>query len=275
MTPVTVDEQMVWSLACQTRADDVVVVGVATPMALIAALLARHLLHPELTIIAAATFDPRLHDVAGPMLAPGMLNDLGVGTLSQTEILDQIQRGRVTLQFVSPAQVDGRGRLNTSRVRAGDGSVRILPGGLATGDIAVLIGRLIAYRATHSTRFLPRDVTFVTGAGHDPTAPEWRRNRRLPGSGVTAVVTSRAILRWNEAGDTVYLESIHGGAAVDEVIAGCGFRLEINPPIVQSEVPPPDAIDLLRKVVDPLGTRRLEVKATRREALEELERQRR
>ena len=59
------------------------------------------------------------------------------------------------------------------------------------------------------------------------------------------------------------------------MIAGCGFRLEINPPIVQSEVPPPDAIDLLRKVVDPLGTRRLEVKATRREALEELERQRR
>ena len=182
---------MVWSLACQTRADDVVVVGVATPMALIAALLARHLLHPELTIIAAATFDPRLHDVAGPMLAPGMLNDLGVGTLSQTEILDQIPTGsgHLAVRQPPPRWTGGAASIPVAFVPA-TGSVRILPGGLATGDIAVLIGRLIAYRATHSTRFLPRDVTFVTGAGHDPTAPEWRRNRRLPGSGVTAVVTS-------------------------------------------------------------------------------------
>lgn len=271
MTDVTIAEQMVWALARMTRPDDVVVVGVATPMAVTAALLARELIHPNLTIIAAATVDPVIHDVATPMLHPEMLHDLGVGTLSQVDMLDQIQRGRITLQFVSPAQVDERARLNTSRVPAPDGSLRRLPGGLATGDIAVLIGRLVAYRAVHSPRFLPSEVAFVTGAGHDPSHPQWRQARGLPGAGVVAVVTDRAVLEWTDERDAVRLTSIHGGASAEEAVAGCGFPLRFEPPVPHTEAPPEEALDLLRTVIDPLGTRRLEVRATRQKALMDLE----
>lgn len=271
MTGPTVAEQMVWTLALQARPDDVVVVGVATPMAVTAALIAREVLVPSLTIIAAATVDPLVHDVSAPMLRPDTLADLGVGTLSQTEILDQIQRGRVTLQFVSPAQVDGRGRLNTSRVRLPNGAMRLLPGGLATGDIAVLIGRLVAYRASHSPRFLAGEVDFVTGAGHDSAHPEWRRSRGLPGAGVVAVVTDKAVLEWSEDRSTVRLASVHAGAQVSDVADGCGFSLSVTPPVPASPQPPPEAVDLLRHVIDPLGISRLEVRATRAEALAALE----
>jgi acyl CoA:acetate/3-ketoacid CoA transferase beta subunit len=273
VTPVTIDEQMVWALALQTRRDDVVVVGVATPMAVTAALLAREVLHPGLTIIAAATVDPILHDVSQPMMHPDRLDDLGVGTLAQTEILDQIQRGRVTLQFVSPAQVDGMGRLNTSRVHRPDGSVRRLPGGLATADIAVLIGRLIAYRAAHSPRFLPAEVAFTTGAGHD-SGPGWRAQRRLPGAGVVAAVTDQAVLQWTDTRDAVRLASVHADATAEAAVAGCGFALDVPDAVPVTEAPPPEALDLLRRVIDPLGIRRLEVRATRADALAAMKQQR-
>lgn len=271
MTGPSVAEQMAWTLARMTRSDDVIVVGVATPMAVTAALLARELIHPDLTIIAAATVDPVTHDVADPMLHPQMLDDLGIGTLSQIEILDQIQRGRVSLQFVSPAQVDEKGRLNTSRVRAPDGSIRRLPGGLATGDIAVLIGRLVAYRAAHSPRFLPQAVSFVTGAGHDASDPSWRHTRGLPGSGVVTVVTDKAVLDWTGDRSAVHLTSIHGGATTDEAVQGCGFPLRIDPPIPPTEPPPPEALELLHHVIDPRGTLRLEMRDTRAAALADLE----
>ena len=196
MTDVSPAELIVWTLARQVQPDDVVVVGVATPIAAAAALLARALLAPTATVIVAATIDPLLHAVSAPMLEPESLDSLGVGTITQAELLDQIQRGRVTLQFVSPAQVDGQGRLNTSRVARADGSHRRLPGGLATGDIAVLIGRLFAYRSAHSPRFLPATVDFTTGVGHANGAA-WRMERGLPGTGVQGIVTDMATLAWS------------------------------------------------------------------------------
>ncbi len=267
----TVDEQMVWSMAQMTRPDDVVVVGVATPMAIAAALLARELLHPDLTLIAAATVDTETHDIALPMVESGLMDRLGVGTLSQTEILDQIQKGHITLQFVSPAQVDGNGRLNTSRVSRPDGTVMRLPGGLATGDIAVLVGRLVAYRASHTPRFLASEAAFTTGAGHDRLPPEERARRGLPGSGVVAVVTDKAVLRWSKDRSSVGLASVHSGSTVTEVVDGCGFDLKVDDPAATTEPPPAEALELLRTVIDPHGVRRLETRKGRAEALSALE----
>jgi acyl CoA:acetate/3-ketoacid CoA transferase beta subunit len=177
----TVDEQIAWCLACCCRAGDVLVVGVATPLAAAAGQLARALLVPDLVLIEAAAVDVAPHDVATPMVQPEVIAAEAVGVYAQIEILDAIQRGRITLQFVSPAQVDGAGNLNTSRVRATDGTMRRLPGGLAHADIACLIGRLVAYRAAHEQRFLPEQVDFVTGAA----------------GRVGTIVTSAAVLSWD------------------------------------------------------------------------------
>ncbi len=265
---VSIDEQMVWAMAVQARPDDVIVVGVATPMAVAAALLARELVSPSITVITAATVEPAPHDIAQPMIETGMLDRIGVTTLAQAEILDQIQRGRVSLQFISPAQVDGTGRLNTSRIAA-DGGWRRLPGGLATADIAVLIGRLVAYRAVHRRRFLPDRVDFVTGAGHE-LDDDVRRTRRLPGSGVTAIVTDEAVLEWGPGGFGVV--SAHGRGTASSIAEGCGFDVRV-PDVLEATPPPPrEALELLRTVIDPHGIRRLEVRSTRAAALEALAR---
>lgn len=230
----TVD-QIVWSLACECRADDVVIVGVATPVATAAVFLARELLVPDLTVIVAASVDPDTADIAEQMLWPETMARSATGTFGQATIIDLIQRGGVTLQFVSPAQLDGAGRLNASWVPTANGATRRLPGALALPDVTALVGRVVAYRVDHSTRFLVPRVTFVTGAASaERTAPSWRY-----GDGVVAAVTSRALLRWEA--DDVRLESLHPGESMHEAVAGCGFPLAVDPMPATTPTPPPQA----------------------------------
>lgn len=249
----TVDEQIAWCLACCCRAGDVLVVGVATPLAAAAGQLARALLVPDLVLIEAAAVDVAPHDVAAPMVQPEVIAAEAVGVYAQTEILDAIQRGRITLQFVSPAQVDGHGNLNTSRVRAADGTMRRLPGGLAHADVACLIERLVAYRATHELRFLPERVDFVTGAA----------------GRVGTIVTSAAVLSWD--GEQYRVASLHDGVTREQAVAGCGFALDVPAHPPTTEQPPPEALRLLREEIDPHGMRRLETREGREAALHELE----
>lgn len=256
---MSVADQLVWALARQARPGDVLIVGVATPIATAAALLARALLVEDLTVIVAASVDPDPHDIAVPMLQADAVARLAVGTFGQTEVLDLLGRGGVSLQFVSPAQVDGAGRLNTSRVRRPDGSWRRLPGGLATGDIAVLVGRLVAYRAEHSPRFLPANVDFVTGAG-----PE-------AGAGVRAIVTGTALLGWDEGRSGFRLDALQPGATVPAAVAGCGFPLLVTDDVDVLDPIPPDALHLLDDLIDPHNVRRLETRAGRAPALAVLE----
>lgn len=266
-------DQIVWSLACEAREGDVAVIGVATPIAAAAAQLARALLVTDMTLISAASVDPAPYDIAVTMTDAGAIARNSSGTMGQAQILDSIQRGRVSLQFISPAQVDGAGRLNTSRVPHPDGGIRRLPGGLATGDIAVLIGRLVAYRAAHTPRFLPAEVTFATGAGHDGSPDggrTWRTDRALPGAGVQTIVTDVGVIRWAPEQHAFRLASVHPGHKVEEAKAGCGFPLASDDNVPTTTPPPEEAMQLLEQVIDPSGLRRLEVPAERADAQAQL-----
>lgn len=261
---MSVADRMTWAMAQEVTDGDVIVVGVSTPMALCAALVGREL-RSDVTVIAAATVQPTGLDVGAITADPAAIERHGVGCLSQFEILDQIQRGRVTLQFISPLQVDQHGRFNTSRIRTTDGGWRRFPGGLAHGDVAVLVGRLVAYRAEHSTRFLVQEVDFTTGAG-SVEGPDWRSARKLPGRGVQMIVTDRSVLY-----PTAGAEWRIGAAAgpLDDLINTSAI------PLVCEHAPetfsaPPSWGQALIDEADPAGMRRLEVPSSRPDALREL-----
>ncbi|MTD13445.1 hypothetical protein GIS00_05735 [Nakamurella sp. YIM 132087] len=198
-------DAVIWSLARQCRPGDVLVVGVGTPIALAAGLLARELLVPDLTLIASSAVQPPLHDIAVSMVDPTYIPRQATAVLGHTEVLDLIGRGGITLQFVSPAEVDGTGALNTTRVRAPDGTDRRLPGALALPDVAVLVGRLVAYRIGHSKRFLPAKVHHVTGAA----------------GRVTRVVTEAA--EFAVGPDRARIIALQPGHDLDQVRAATGF----------------------------------------------------
>jgi glutaconate CoA-transferase subunit B len=230
-------------------------------MALCAALVGREL-RQNVTVIAAATVQPIGLDVSAITTNPSMVARHGVGTLTQLEILDQIQRGRITLQFVSPLQVDQRARLNTSRIRTAGGGWRRFPGGLAHGDVAVLVGRLVAYRAEHSKRFLVEEVDFTTGAGNEHGS-EWRTARGLPGNGVRMIVTDKAVLRPT---DGAQWRIVAAAAPLADLVEASGIPLVPDPVVASFSPPPPSALALLDEI-DPAGLRRLEVRADRPAAI--------
>lgn len=261
-----VADQMVWAMAREARAGDVAVVGVATPMAAAAVLLARELLVEDMHVIVAASVDPTPYDIAAPMRQADAVARRSVGTLPQATILDMIQRGRISLQFVSPAQLDGQGRLNVSRVPGRDGSLRRLPGGLAIGDVSVLVGRLVAYRAGHTPRFLVPEVAFTTGAGH-ADGDAWRSEHALPGAGCRSIVTDVAVMRWDAERSGFRLASVHEGHTVDEAVEGCGFALLVDDHVPTTDTPTDRAMRLLDQEIDPLGVRRMEVPAERAAAV--------
>ncbi|MBP2367786.1 hypothetical protein [Pseudonocardia parietis] len=256
--PRAVANRVIWNLARQCRPDDVVIVGVATPLAAAAVLLARELLVPDLTVLLGTAVSPRTHDIAEGLVDAAAASRHAAGDYRQTEVLDALGRGRVTLQFVSPAQLDGDGAINASRVPDRDGGLQRLPGSLALADTAALVGRLVAYRAAHSRRFLVERVSFVTGAG------------RRTGRGIHAAVTDRAVIDF--ASGPPRLAAIAGGADRDDVRADCGFALGTAPSPAVMEEPPAAAVALLDTVIDPQLTRLLEVPAARAEALDRWER---
>jgi acyl CoA:acetate/3-ketoacid CoA transferase beta subunit len=249
----SLDELLAWTMARQTRPGDVLVVGVATPLAALAGQLARELLHPDLVMVESASVGLPAHDVADPYANHERLSASAVGVFGQNEILDAIQHGRITIQFLSPAQVDGRGRMNASRIRRPDGTVKRFPGSLAIPDVSALVGRLVVYRASHEPRFLVPEVDFVSGAGDR----------------VAAIVTSAAVLE--RSGEGFRLASVHPGVSVDEAVAGCGFDLDVPASVHETERPPDEALRLVRETLDPHGLRRMEVREGREAALATLE----
>ncbi len=258
---MTVADRMAWAMAQEVADGDVIVVGVATPMALCAALVGREL-RSNVTVIAAATVQPTGLDVGAITADPAAIERHGVGCLGQFEILDQIQRGVVTLQFVSPLQVDQHGRFNTSRIRTADGGWRRFPGGLAHGDVAVLVGRLVAYRAEQSTRFLVQEVDFTTGAG-SVEGPDWRSARKLPGLGVQMIVTDRSVLRPTDGAEW---QISAAAGPLGDLIDTSAIPL-VSDPEVETFSAPPQWAQALIEAADPPGMRRLEVRSTRQDAI--------
>lgn len=198
-----------WALATECRADDVLIVGVGTPIAAAAAFLARSLVAPTMTIIVSGAVDPPPGDLADLLSDPPAITRRAAAVLGQADLLDLVQRGTATLQFISPAQLDPAGNVNTVRVGTGAGARR-LAGCLAIPDTAALVGRLVAYRVDGS-RLVTARVDHVTGLGHDEAT---RHRWHLPGRGVVAVIDDegRRTLGPGGLGDRVPLEPVPADA---------------------------------------------------------------
>lgn len=235
---MTAIEDVCWALAHECRHDDVLIVGVATPIAAAAAFVARELLVRDLTIIMGGTVDPPATDVAALLTDPFAVSRAAEVTLGQGDLLTLLQRGTITLQFVSPAQVDMTGAINTSRVRSATGAWKRLPGCLALPDTAALVGRLVAYRIDGGDRFLVDTVDHRTGMGTDTAV---RTRFGLSGAGVTAVITEQGRLTINE------IDGISGPAT----------------PLPHM---PAEVATFLAEVVDPHGVLGLETRHARAEA---------
>jgi glutaconate CoA-transferase subunit B len=238
-------------LAREIADDDVVGVGLGTPLGLAAALMARRTHAPGATVLVSGAVSPRA-SVAECMGGAGTLAGRAAGYVSHLESMEMAERRAMTLQFLRPAQIDALANMNVSRLEGPGGEPLRLPGGLATADVAKLLGRLVIYHTDHRPRSLPATVAFVTGAGGgDPERGTL---------GPATLVTNRAVLDFDSGAWRV--RSLHAGESADEVAELTGF--ELHGAAGAPETPPPSAAELEALAeVDELAIRELEFRDTR------------
>lgn len=233
--------------------DDVVGVGLGTPLALAAALAARRCHAARSHLLVAGALSPDA-DLETCLRGAAALSGRTAAYVPHVLTMEMAERRSMTLQFLRPAQVDGNGNANTSRIPVGDGSVRRLPGGLATADVFRILPRVVLYHTDHRPRSLPPQVSFVTGAGGgDPVAGT---------RGPVRLITDRAVFEFTAEGPR--LESLHPGEDLDAVRNETGFSFAVDE-VVETAPPSVDELAALDEV-DPHALRELELRSTRQAA---------
>ncbi len=232
--------QMVVALARLLRDGETVFFGVASPIPMVAALLARRLHAPNLVILTiTGGVSPEPERLPTSTVDPALLHGARA-RITLTDIFDLSARGRLDTAFLSGVQIDRRGRINMSAI--GDfrrPSVR-LPGGAGSAAIMPTAGRTILWRTRHDPRTFVPELAFVTAAGN-----------------VDRVVTPLCVFRRVDGLLTV--ESVHLTSNADEVRARTGFPVEVGPD-TPSTPPPSEAERAALRQVDPAGIVRTELR---------------
>ena len=242
---------MACCLAREILDTDVVGVGLGTPLGLAAALLAQRVHAPGAHVLIGGAVSPRA-GVAACMGGAGALAGRAAGFVSHLETMEMAERQTMTLQFLRPAQVDARANMNVSRVEGADGAWLRLPGGLATADVTLLLGRIVLYHTDHRIRSLPARVHYLTGVGGG--------DERAGTRGPVCLITDRAVLDFEQGSWRV--RSLHPRQSASEVQARTGFPLAAGASAPGTAPPTAGELDALIEV-DELALRELEFRTTR------------
>ena len=233
----TPGELMVVSAAREIRDGEVVFVGMRLP--LIAFVVAKKTHAPN----AVGLFENGvIRSTPSPELIYTMADPANIKNATQCldmlGVMGLLQSGRVHLGFLGAAEVDRFGNLNSTEVRGAKGMTR-LPGSGGACDIASLAQRFVTLLG-HSKERLPERVSYVTSPGNGD-GRGWRQRVGLPRGGPSAVITSKAVLRFGDDGEA-YLSSTHPGVEVEEVLRNTGWRLRVSDQV--SSTPEPNAEEL-------------------------------
>jgi len=238
----TLGELMVAAAAREIRDREVVFVGMRLP--LIAFVVAKKTHAPnavglfENGVIRATPARELIYTMADP---PNILG--ATQCLDMLGVMSLLQSGRVHLGFLGAAEADRFGNLNSTEVSGPRGTVR-LPGSGGACDIASLAQRFVVL-LEHAKQRLPERVSFITSPGNGD-GPGWRKRVGLPRGGPSAVITTKAVLRFGEDGEA-YLSSVHPGIEVDEVLHNTGWKLRVDEKMEQTPEPTAEELQAIRE----------------------------
>jgi glutaconate CoA-transferase, subunit B len=238
----TLGELMVAAAAREIKDGEIAFIGMRLP--LIAFVVAKRTHAPnavglfENGVIRTTPAPELIYTMADPPNIKGATQ-----CLDMLGVMSLLQSGRVNLGFLGAAEVDRFGNLNSTQVQAGDKFIR-LPGSGGACDIASLAHRYVAM-IEHSKHRLPERVSYITSPGNGDGTPHWRKRVGLPRGGPSAVITTKAVLRFDESGQA-YLASYHPGVTPDDVCANTGWRLHISPDAHETEPPSEAEVGVIR-----------------------------
>ena len=231
-------DMMAVAMARLLNSGETVFHGVASPLPMVATLLAKQLHAPGLTylnITGAVDSEPEHLPVS--TVDPALLHGTRA-LVTLADLFDLSARGRLDVAFLSGVQIDAEGRINLSAIGSYDRPAVRLPGGAGSAMLMPTARRVILWRTKHDPRTFVERLYFVTAAGN-----------------VDRVVTPLGIFARRDG--RLEVESLHPGVASQVFQDATGFTVAVGPETPVT--PPPTAEELaVLRAIDPDGVVRSE-----------------
>jgi glutaconate CoA-transferase, subunit B len=234
---ITPDEMMSVAASRALRNGQVCFVGIGLPST--AANLARRLHAPNLVLIyESGTLDSRPEQL--PLsIGDGVLATSALTVISVPEVFNYwLQPGRIDIGFLSGAQIDRMGNINTTVIGEYDEPLVRLPGSGGAPEIASSCREVIVVMRQRARAFVEQ-VDFVTSVGYG-TGPDDRAVLGLRGRGPTRVITDLGVLEPDPETRELVLTALHPGVSVEQVRAETGWELQVSVDL-RITMPPTDA----------------------------------
>jgi glutaconate CoA-transferase, subunit B len=235
----TSSEMMTIAAARALKNEDVCFVGIGPPSA--ASNLARLTHAPEISLIYESGTIGTRPNVLPLSIGDGELCETALTTVSVPEVFRYwLQGGRITVGFLSGAQIDRFGNLNTTVIGPYHRPKVRLPGSGGASEIAASCGEIFIVMR-HTSRSFVAQLDFLTSLGHGRTGRE-RDALGLKNKGPTLLVTDLCIMRPHPATREFVVVSLHPGVARDRVRENTGWDVKF--PERLEETAPPTKIEL-------------------------------
>ncbi len=165
------------------------------------------------------------------------------------DIMETAARGFIDYGFLGGAQIDPYGNLNSTVIGPHRRPKVRLPGSGGGNDVGSLCWRTIII-IRHSRRSFVPQVDFLTTPGY-LSGPGAREEAGLPpGSGPLYVVSTLALMGFDEESKRMKLLATQPGVTVEQVQAETGFELLIPDKVGENEPPSAEELRILREEVD-------------------------
>jgi glutaconate CoA-transferase subunit B len=244
----TLTELMAVTAAREIQDGEVVFAGTGLPM--LGAMLAQRTHAPQCCIIfEAGTVACQLAHLPMSVGDPRAMRGAAVAAGLSEVFSYVLQAGRVDVGFLSGAQIDRFGNINSTSIGADPRHPQVrFSGSGGACDIACLSKRTVII-AQHEKRRFPDKTDYVTSPGW-LEGGDSRLQAGLVRGGPSVVVTTKGVMRFRPDSKQMYLASYHPGLTAQAVADDTGFLLNISGAI-ETPAPTPGEIRILREVVDP------------------------
>jgi glutaconate CoA-transferase subunit B len=239
----TPDELMTVAAARLLKSEHVCFVGIGLPSA--ACNLARLTHAPRLTLIYESGTIGTRPRVLPLSIGDGELCTRALTTVSVPEIFRYwLQGGHISIGFLSGAQVDRFGNLNSTVIGSyGQPQVR-LPGAGGAPEIATSCGEVFIIMRQTRRAFVPR-LDFLTTLGHGEGGDD-RSRMGFVTKGPTKVITDFCVMEPDAVTKELIVTSLHPGVTMDRVKQETGWDLQFAASVIETPAPTSRELDTLR-----------------------------
>lgn len=163
-------------------------------------------------------------------------------TNGSAELFDCAGQGRIDAFFLGGGQIDGQGNINLVGTGEYPQTQVRWPGSFGSAYLYYVVPRVILFREEHTPRAMVEKVDFISAPGLSDEGVY------RPG-GPIALLTSKALFRFDKDRRGFELKSVHPGYDLAAIKEATGFKFAHDDVPTQTALPDPQVLKLLRERV--------------------------